>query len=234
MVSVEKAVIAKLKRNGETFEVLVDCEKAMAFKEGKSISMDDVLAVSEVFSDAKKGLAASEKRMEAVFGTADPFEVAKIIIKEGEVQLTAAYREKLRERVKKQIIDILHRNGIDPRTNAPHPPARLEAALEEAKVKIDETKPASEQVERILKQIRPILPIRFAKKEIAIKIKSDYAGKAYPFVQKSGKILKQEWQNDGSLIAVIEIPGGIEEEFYDQLNKITHGTVETKLLKVHE
>ena len=234
MVSVEKAVIARLKRNGETFEVLVDCEKAMAFKEGKSISMDDVLAVGEVFSDARKGLTASEKRMEAIFGTADPYEVAKIIIKEGEVQLTAAYREKLREQVKRQIIDILHRNGIDPRTNAPHPPARLEAALEEAKVKIDETKPASEQVEQILKQIRPILPIRFAKKEIAIKIKADYAGKAYPFVQKSGKILKQEWQNDGSWIAVVEIPGGIEDEFYDQLNKITHGTVETRLLKVHE
>ena len=59
MVDVDKAVIAKIKKKGETFEVLVDCDKALDFKEGKA-TLDEALATEEVFKDSKKGLHASE------------------------------------------------------------------------------------------------------------------------------------------------------------------------------
>jgi len=230
MVTLEKAVIARLKTHGANFEILVDCDKAIAFKGGKG-DIKDVLATPQVFSDSKKGMLASETQMQQIFKTSNPEEVAKIIIKKGEIQLTAEYKTKLREQKKKQIIDYIHRNGVDPRTHAPHPPARIEAALEEAKIHIDEYAPVDRQVNDILKKLHTILPIRFEIKEIAVKIPAEYAGRAFSVLSGFGRMTRQEWLSDGSLAAVIEMPGGLEEDFHNKLNSLTHGNAETKLLK---
>jgi len=230
MVSVEDAVIARLKTHGANFEILVDCDKAVDFK-GGSGDIKDVLATPQIFSDSKKGMLASETQLRQIFKTEDPLEVAKEIIKKGEIQLTSEFRAKLREQKRKQIINIIHSNGVDPKTNYPHPPNRIEAALEEAKVKIDEYISAEKQVDAVLKQIRAIIPIKFVIKEIAMKIPSQYSGKAASAVRGFGKLLKEEWLSDGSWAAVIEIPGGLEEELHNKLNNITHGNVETKILK---
>jgi ribosome maturation protein SDO1 len=230
MTTLEDAVIARLKTHGANFEILVDCDKAVAFKGGVG-DIKDALAVEKVFSDSGKGMLASETQMQQIFKTSDPLEVAKIIIRKGEIQFTADYRNKLREQKTKQIIDYIHRNGVDPRTHAPHPPQRIEAALEEAKVHIDEYKPADKQINDILKKITVILPIRFETKEIAVRIPSQYAGKAHSILASFGKIIKQEWQSDGSMVAVLEMPGGLEEEFHNKINSLTHGNAETKVLK---
>ena len=44
-------------------------------------------------------------------------------------------------------------------------------------------------------------------------------------------MLREEWQTNGYWVAVVEMPGGMENDFYDKLNKICHGLVESKVLK---
>ena len=41
-MNVADAVICRLKKDGSNFEILVDCDKAMAFKHGKKINVDDI------------------------------------------------------------------------------------------------------------------------------------------------------------------------------------------------
>jgi len=231
MVGVDEAVIARLKTHGQNFEVLVDCNNAIALREGKQSDMKDILAASKIFTDAKKGLEASEKSMQQIFQTADPEQVAKEIIKKGDIQLTADYRNSLKERKRKQIINIIHRNGVDPKTHLPHPVTRIENAFEEAKFHVDEFTSVEKQVQQALDTLRPILPIKFEVKEIAVKIGPEYAGKAYATVKNYGTILKEDWQNNGYYVAVIEMPGGLEEEFYEKLNNVCHGEAEVKVLK---
>lgn len=232
MVTVDDAIIARLKVHGQSFEILVDCNNALALKEGKDVNMRDVLAAMKIFSDAKKGLEASETAMGQIFQTADPEEVAKQIIFKGEIQLTTEYREKLREDKRKQIINIIHRNGVDPTTHAPHPPQRIENALNEAKFHVDEFTPVQKQVQEALKKLKPIIPIKFEVKEIAVKFPPEFGGKAYHIVSQFGTILKDEWLRDGSWAVVVEMPAGLEEDFYDKANKLTHGNVEAKVLKI--
>lgn len=55
MVAVDKAVIARLKSSGETFEILVDPDLALDYRGGKEVDMNDILAVKEIFKDAKRG-----------------------------------------------------------------------------------------------------------------------------------------------------------------------------------
>ena len=232
MVAVDQAIIARLKTHGQSFEILVDCSNAIAMREGKDVGMHDILAAMKIFSDAKKGLEASETAMKQIFGTADAEQVAKSIIQKGEIQLTQEYRENLREEKRKQIVAIIHRNGVDPRTHLPHPPQRIKNAFEEAKFHVDEFMPVQEQVQEALKKIRPILPIKFEVKEIAIKITPDYAPKCYATVKSFGTLLREEWQSNGFWVAVVELPGGMENDFYDKLNKICHGNLESKVLKI--
>lgn len=232
MVTVDNAIIARLKARGQGFEILVDCSNALALREGRSVDMRDILAAMKIFSDAKKGLEASENAMKQIFGTSDVNEVAKAIIQKGEIQLTQEYRERLREEKRKQVIAIIHRNGVDPKTHLPHPPQRIENAFIEAKFHVDEFKPVQEQVQEALKMLRPILPIKFEVKEIAIKIPPDFAPKCYSTVKSFGTMLREEWQSNGYWVAVVELPGGMENDLYDKLNRICHGNVESKVLKI--
>ena len=223
--------VARLHLGGEKFEVVIHPEIAISFKSGNPVDIREALVSEKIFTDAHKGMHASEKEMKARFDTSDALEVAKIILNKGEIQLTAEHREKLREEKRNRIINIIHRNSIDPRTNLPHPPQRIENAFEEAKVRINEFKKAEDQIQDIVKALMPIMPIKFETRELEIIIPPEYAAKNYSLVKNFGKILKDEWASNGSLIVHMELPAGMQQDFYDAINKATHGNVLIKVLR---
>jgi ribosome maturation protein SDO1 len=231
MVNVDDAVIARLETYGERFEILVDAELAADYKRGEDISIEDVLAVEEIFKDAHKADKASEELMNKIFETDDPLEVADTIIHKGDIQITANQRRKMQEEKTKQVINIIARESINPQTKLPHPPKRIANAMEEAKVHIDPMKTVEEQIKPTVKAILTKIPIRIEKVQVAVKIPGEFAGKSYSTVSRYGKLMKEEWEKDGSWIGIVEIPGGLQDEFYTKMSEVTHGEVETKLLK---
>ncbi len=233
MVSVEDAVIARISKEGLEFEILVDPDKALEFKRGKEMNVEEILAVPEIFKDGKKGERANSEDLHKAFGTTDVFEIAKRIIREGEIQLTTEQRNRFIEEKKKEIANIISRQGIDPKTKLPHPVTRILNAMEEAHVVIDPFKPAKDQVKGVLERIQEILPISLERIEIAIRIPIEYAGKANSIVREITEVKKEEWTSN-AWIAVIEIPAGIQSDIYDRLNKLTGGKVEVRILKEHK
>jgi ribosome maturation protein SDO1 len=223
--------VARLKKAGETFMVVVDPELALDFKNGKNVDIGEVLKSEHVFEDPRKGLKISDAALLSVFGTSDVREVAKKIIKEGELQLTSEQRDREVEQKRKKIINIIHINAIDPSTGLPHPLQRIENALEEAKIHIDERREAEEQIEEIVKKLRPIIPIKFATKQVEILIPGNYAAKLYSTVKNYGKLLKEDWLSDGSWKVIIDMPAGLQMELMDALNSKTHGATTFKILK---
>jgi ribosome maturation protein SDO1 len=230
MVKLEDAVIARLSIHGSTFEVLVDPELALAIKTGQSANVRNALAVDKVFKDSKKGDAASEELIKKTFGTLDVFKVAEDIIKRGEVQVTTEQRRKMREQRLRQIVSLISRRAINPQTNLPHPPARIESAIAEAKIQIDEFKSAEEQLPKIVKALLPIIPLKFELRKIAIKIPASHVGRAQRMVREFGTVKEERWLGDGSWSVVVEVPAGVQGEFFDKLNDLTRGEAETKVL----
>ena len=221
---------ARLKSQGMTFEVLVEPDGAHAFKKDEA-AIEDILAVADVFSNASRGERPVEKNVLEIFGTTDVLQVASKIVKDGEIHLTTEQRKNIQEQKRKKIIAIIARNAINPQTKTPHPPERIGRAMEEAGVHIDPLKQVDKQVNIVLKALRPIIPIRFEETSIAVRIPSDYASKVYGAVSGFGKIDKQEWQNDGSWIGVVTMPAGLQSDFYETMNHLTKGEVETKIIK---
>ena len=230
MISIEKAVIARLKKAGETFEVMVDCDLALEYQQGKEIPLEDIIASTDIYSDAKKGMHAPENKLHEVLGNNNNDEIIKKIIKEGEVQLTAEHKNKLKEEKEKQIIQVIHRNAINPQTNTPHPEERIKNAIQEAKVKIDEFKSAEEQVKDIISAITPIIPIKYETRIIELIIPAQHAGQCMTILKRSGDLIKQDWGSDGSLTAQVKIPAGLQEELFDHLNNTTHGQMESRTI----
>jgi len=230
LVSLEEAVIARLTTHGATFEVLVDPVLALDLKRGEDVDISKVLAAETVFKDSKKGEKASEEHMSKIFGTDAPVEIARKIIRKGEIQLTTQQRRKMLEDKKRQIVTHIARNAVNPQTGSPHPPSRIEKAMDEAKVRIDLAKTAEEQITKILKQLRPIIPIKFEEKSIAVKVPGQYAAKSFPIVKSYGDVKKEEWLKDGSWVFLIDIPAGMVEEFFRDLNALTKGEIETKIM----
>lgn len=233
MVNVDDAIIAKLESYGEHFEILVDPDLAAEYRDpdGKEVNVEDILAVEEIFKDSKKGDLAAEDAMNKIFGTTDPLEVAAQILEKGHVQLTAQQKRDMQEEKRKLVINKIARESINPQTGYPHPPKRIETAMEEAKVKIDPFVSVNQQVEVALKAIRPLIPIRFEKVKMAVKLPGNVAGHAYSSIKGFGKIEQEEWQQDGSWIGIVELPGGLQDKFSGKMAEISNGNAETRLIK---
>jgi ribosome maturation protein SDO1 len=227
-------VIARVEKAGEKFEVLVKPEAVQKIRDGKEVDLLKELAIDEIFRDAHKGSKASEEKTAEFFGTTDPLAVAKQIIQSGEIQLTTDQRRQMLEAKRRQIIQYIAANAINPQTGAPHPPQRIENAMEEAKVHIDPFKKVEEQVKEVLDALRPLLPIRFEKVRIAVKLSAEDSAKSYGDLKAFGTILKEEWSSSGAWIGVVEMPAGMQTDFLERLNAKKKGNVETRVLKADQ
>ncbi len=217
---------ARINQAGKHFEILVDMEKALDFKKGGS--SNDFLEIDKIFSDSRKGLAASGSDMKESFGTEDVQEVAERIVKNGEILLTQEHRDEEREKKVKQVVDFLTVNSVDPQTGNPHSAERIKNALNEAHVHI-KNGPIDGQISEILAELSKVIPIKIETKKIKLTIPAMHTGKAYGIINQYKE--SENWLPNGDLETLINVPAGLIMEFYDKINSITQGSVLSEEIK---
>jgi ribosome maturation protein SDO1 len=226
----DKYTIARLTKDNEHFEILVKPDKALDYRTGKTARITEVLAAEFIFADANKGTKVSEEQMRKAFETTDPLKIADVILKKGTLQLTTEQRRKMVEDKRKQIIDFISRQAVDPKTNLPHPPLRIENAMEQIRYPIDAHKPVEEQAREIVKLLRPILPLKIEQISVAVRVPAEYSARSYGPIKNFGEIKQEEWRADGSWYGIIEMPAGAYASFLNKLGEITKGNGEAKIL----
>ncbi|MEM3112996.1 MAG: ribosome assembly factor SBDS [Candidatus Pacearchaeota archaeon] len=222
------SVLARIKIDGKNFETLVDLDKALEFKKTQKGDISEIIEIESIFSDSKKGMHASESDIQKAFKTKDINEIVKKIILNGEIQIPLEYKEKQREGRIKQVIDFIVRNAVDPRTNRPYTPDRIEKSLDEAGINIT-NKPIEVQINDIVEKLRVVIPIKIETKRIKLTIPAQYTGHTYGLIQSYKE--SEDWKPNGDLVVVVNIPVGFQIEFYDKLNSITHGSVLSEEIK---
>ncbi len=227
----ERYTIARITYEGEHFEILTKPESAFAYRLGKTIPVSQVLATETIFTDAGKGSKASEEKLQEIFGTTDPMKIAEMILKKGTLQLTTDQRKQLVEDKRRQIIAFISRECIDPKTNLPHPPLRIEQAMKQIHFSIEPSKSVEEQAKDIIKLLRPIIPLKMEKITVEVHVPPEHASKVYGTVKGFGTLKRDQWQADGSWSATVEISAGSYGPFLDKLGKMTRGNIEAKLVK---
>ena len=112
--------LARLKKGGHQFEVAVDPDAAVLHRSKGVGDIRDILRSEKIFTHVSKGLFTPEHELKEVFGTTDVLKISEIILREGEIQLTEEYRQKLREQKYRRLIALIAQNAIDPRTKFPN------------------------------------------------------------------------------------------------------------------
>ncbi|NHJ00656.1 MAG: ribosome assembly factor SBDS [Candidatus Heimdallarchaeota archaeon] len=226
--------VVRMKVKGNRFEIVVNPELALKYRMGlldEDITIDEILEIDEVFQNASKGEKPPEGILENSFETTDLREIITIILKKGELNLTAEQRQEFFEKKRKQIVNLLAKICINPKTRTPHPPLRIENAMKEAKVMINPALSAEDQLKDIVKELRSVIPISMETVKLAVKIPPEFTGKAYGEIKRKAQIEKDEWQNDGHWIAVVSIAAGLQGEFMESVQSMTKGRAEIKVIE---
>jgi ribosome maturation protein SDO1 len=230
MVSLEDSVTARYETGGNRFEILIDPKLAQDYSEGEEIDWEDAIAADGIWSDNAKGERSPDTLVKEMFQTTDLIEIYKIILNKGTIQLTSQQRKEMVEQKRKQIIANIVANAMNPQTGGPHPPQRIENAIDEAKVSIDPMESVETQVEKIIKAIKFLIPISFEKIRVAVKIQAIHVGKCYGQITSLGSIESEEYQTDGSWIGILEMSAASFVKLEDVLGSVTKGTAETKII----
>lgn len=230
MVSLEDSVTARFETGGNRFEILIDPEAAQQYKEGEEIDWEEAIAADGIWNDSSKGDRAPEKLVNDTFGSLDLIDIYKKILAEGSIQLTSQQKKEIVEQKRKRIISHIAANAMNPQTGGPHPPQRIENAIEEIRYSVDPIESDEKQIEKIVSKIKLLIPISFDKIRVAIKIPAIHVGKCYGQLSGLGNIESEEYQKDGSWIGIIEMAAAAQTKLEDLLGSVTKGTAEIKAL----
>ena len=230
MVNLDDAIIARLESHGETFEVLLDPAVVDILKTGKAVDFTEYMAVEAVFKNSGKGTRPAEDKIKEVFGTDNIADIAKKIIEKGEIQITAEQRKDMLDAKRQQVVTYIAANAINPQTKLPHPYTRIELALEEVKFHVDPFKPLEKEIEEAMKLLRPLIPIKFERSKIAIKLKGEDYGRCFDDLVHYGIVEREEWSSDGHWVGLMELPAGLVPELTEKLKNKTKGTASVKLI----
>ena len=222
--------VARFSFEGEKFEILVKPDPALDYKMGKKKDLSAVLVSDEIYTDSGKGTKPSTEKLLKAFKTEDLTEIAQIIMEKGDLNLTTDQRRKMIDDKRKQIIEFIVKTYVDPRTHLPHPPVRIENALKDGRVSIDPQKNVEEQVKEIVEKLRSIIALKSENLNLEIIIPAQYASQSYAVLKSVGSLKKEEWQNNGSLKAILEIPAAARPNVIDRLGSITKGSASVEVI----
>ncbi|MEM0122943.1 MAG: ribosome assembly factor SBDS [Conexivisphaerales archaeon] len=226
-----KPVVVKIYRGSERFEIMVNSEAAFEYRQNKIKDLDKVLVVDEIYTDFSKGQRAPREKLKKAFGTENIKEIESEILLKGELPLTTDQRRKMTEEKRKQIVNFISKNFVDPKTGLPHPIVRIEKAMEMVGVTVDPMKPAEEQAKGVIEKLRPYLALKTGSITLSYKISSKYAYQAIRVLKEFGELKEENWGSDGSLSGRIVMPIASQSAFLDRMASVTHGEAEVKLIE---
>ncbi len=227
----DKVTVVRYTYSGDKFELLVKPDPAFDYKIGKITEISKVLVSDEIYTDSSKGTRATNEKLEQIFKTNDPAKIAEIIMKKGELNLTTEQRKKMISEKRKQLVTFIAKTYVDPRSHLPHPPLRIEQAMDDGRVSIDPFRNVDEQVKDVVEKLRPIIPLKSENTILEISIPAQFVAQSYTVLKSTGTLKKEDWQTNGSLKAILEIPAAARPNVIDRLGSITKGTATVEVQK---
>jgi len=227
----DKPSVVRFAVEGEKFEILVKPDPALDFKLGKKKDISSIMISEEIYSDSNKGTRASTEKLMKAFKTTDQTAIATIILQKGDLNLTTDQRRKMVSEKRKQIVEFIAKNFVDPRSHLPHPPLRIEQAIDDARVSVDPFKNVDEQTKDIVEQLRSIIPLKSENMLLEILVPAQFAAQSYSVLKSVGSLKKEEWQSNGSLKVILDIPAAARANVIDRLGSITKGSASVEVAK---
>jgi ribosome maturation protein SDO1 len=223
---VDKFTIVRLSAGNEKFEILVKPDPALEYKLGKKVDISNIMISDEIYSDANKGTRSSSEKLMKAFKTADQFEIAKQIMEKGDLNMNTDQRRKMVEEKKRQIVEYINKNFVDPKTHLPHPISRINAVIDDSRVGIDPFRRLEDQIKYIIEPLRKLLPLKSEILELTVTVPAQFSGQSFSVFKSIGDIKSEQWLSDGSLQVVLNLNAGLKSSFLDRIGTATKGSAQ--------
>lgn len=223
---VDKFTIVRLSAGNEKFEILVKPDPALEYKLGKKMDISNIMVSDEIYSDANKGTRSSTEKLMKQFKTTDQLEIAKQIMAKGDLNMNTDQRRKMIEEKKRQIVEYINKNFVDPKTRMPHPVSRINAVLDEARLAIDPFKRLDDQIKNIIESLRKVLPLKSEILELNVTVPAQFSGQSFSVFKSIGEVKSEQWLSDGSLQVVLNLNAGMKSSFLDRIGTATKGSAQ--------
>jgi ribosome maturation protein SDO1 len=222
----DKFTIVRYSAGNDKFEILVKPDPALEYKLGKKMDISNIMISDEIYSDANKGTRCSSEKLMKHFKTTDQIEIAKHILDKGDLNLNTDQRRKMIEEKKRQIVEYINKNFVDPKSHMPHPISRINAVLDEARVAIDPFKRLDDQLKNIIEPLRKIIPLKSEILELTVTVPAQFSGQSFSVFKTIGDIKSEQWLSDGSLQVILSINAGMKSSFLDRIGTATKGSAQ--------
>ncbi len=223
MVSLDDAVLARYEHGGKRYEILIDPQLVDSYRnDPQSVELDLFLATDEVWLDARGGERPTSDQLLSAFGSDNIEECVSKIMEKGTIQLTTVQRKQRVVAMKAAIIHKIASTAIDPRSQMPHPPSRIETALEESRYSVDPFLSIDRQVTDAIKVMRPLIPLKFATARLAFRIPGVEYGSVQGLLREL--VIKEEWLQNGDWACVVEVPAGSKIDLMGDVAKRSKGS----------
>ncbi|KAG9013656.1 hypothetical protein FRB90_005799 [Tulasnella sp. 427] len=223
--------IVRLKKGGKRFEAACYKNKVQEWRNGVETNLDDVLQISNVFTNVSKGQVAPTEDLKKAFGKTEVDEIVKEasvgkfewrgrrvesssihfqILKKGELQVGEKEREHSLNNLWKEIATQVSEKVVDPSTQRPYPVGMIEKAMHEAGFSVKTGKSSKSQVLECIKllQEKSTLPIQRARMRVRITMPIKDGKRLKEKVHESAeKVEEDDWAGDEWETILIIDPG---------------------------
>jgi len=175
---VDKVTVIRYSFEGEKFEILVKPDPALEYRLGKRKDISSILVSDEIYSDSNKGTRASTEKLQKAFKTTDQTAIIERIVQKGDLNLTTDQRRKMILEKQKQVVEYISKTYVDPKSHLPHPPLRIQQAMDDGRVSIDPHKTVDDQVKDIVEKLRSIIPLKSENLNLEIIVPAQYAAQS--------------------------------------------------------
>ncbi|VWU51607.1 ribosome maturation protein SBDS, putative [Hepatocystis sp. ex Piliocolobus tephrosceles] len=118
-VKFTNVAVVKYKYKGKKFEIACYKNKIIDWKNGVELNIDDVLQSHLIFTNISKGEIAKKSELTSCFNSNDNYEICKTILEKGTLQISNKERTVMKDKVYKDVIEILHEMSVNPQTGYP-------------------------------------------------------------------------------------------------------------------
>jgi len=216
-------VEARIRVKEKHYEISVDLDEAIKVKNAQG-DITVALQSQQIFYDLKKGTVASQSDLQSAFGTSDVYEVAKKIIVSGEVQKNQEFRDEERDKKVRQVVGLIVKNATD-QHGRPYTEERIRSSLQEIHYNFD-NRPPEQQMLDVIHKLKEKIPIKIETKRFKLTIPAQFTGSAYGLVQEYKE--SEEWLPNGNLQVILNIPAGLAIDFFDKINSVSHGAIQSE------
>ncbi|KAJ0394594.1 hypothetical protein P43SY_003337 [Pythium insidiosum] len=167
-VIMTNVAVVRMKRGGKRFEVACYKNKVHNWRNGVEDDISEVLQIVKVYENVSKGKFSKFHEWSRAFDTKDEEQACRIILEQGEMQVSEGERKSHVENMLKDIATIVAEKCVNPESNRPYPFSVIERLMKEIHYALVPNRSAKQQALEVIKRLQGLIPIERAKMRIQI------------------------------------------------------------------